>query len=144
MAGSYNKITIIGYVARDPEMRYTTSGDAVTDFSIPVSERRKDGQEITTWFRISAFGKLAETCNQYLHKGSYVYIEGSLTQRDWTDRDGATRTSLDVRAREMRMLDKAGDVGPMGSDSGDFGAPARAGSSAGPADAEPDMDNIPF
>jgi single-strand DNA-binding protein len=72
MAGSYNKITIIGYVARDPEMRYMPSGDAVTDFSIPVSERRRDGQEITTWFRINAFGKLAETCSQYLHKGSYV------------------------------------------------------------------------
>jgi len=94
-------------------MRYLPSGDPVTDFSVATSERRRgvDGQaqEQTTWFRVSAFGKLAETCSQYLHKGSYIYVEGSLSQRDWTDREGAPRTSLEVRARELRMLDRRGD-----------------------------------
>lgn len=147
MAGSYNKITIIGYVARDPEMRYMPSGDAVTDFSIPVSERRRDGQETTTWFRINAFGKLAETCSQYLHKGSYVYVEGSLVQREYTDREGNARASLDVRAREMRMLDKASDRGDLGGDgdmvaSSPAPAPARAGAPA--ANDDLNMDDIPF
>jgi single-strand DNA-binding protein len=147
MAGSYNKIIIIGNLGRDPEMRYLPSGDPVADFSVATSERRRgaDGQqqEQTTWFRVSAFGKLAETCSQFLHKGSYVYVEGSLSQRDWTDRDGNTRSSLEVRAREMRMLDRRGEGGEFG---GDTAASAPAASRA-PAPAGGDdlnMDDIPF
>ncbi len=147
MAGSYNKIIIIGNLGRDPEKRFLSSGDAVTSFSVATSERfrTRDGQqqERTTWFNVSAFGKLADTCEMYLHKGSYVYIEGSLASREYTAQDGTTRTSLDVRAREMRMLDRRGEDGDLGSDS-DFGAPARAASSAAPADSDPDMDNILF
>ena len=156
MAGSYNKIIIIGNVGRDPESRYLPSGDAVASFSVATSERRKgqDGQqqEQTTWFRVSAFGKLAETCQQYLHKGSYVYVEGALTQQEYTDREGATRQSLEVRAREMRMLDKRGEGGEFGagdSDGAESGeaapqraAASRAAPSAPPADAG--MDDIPF
>ena len=110
MAGSFNRMTVVGNLGRDPETRYLPSGDQVCDFSVATSDRwrAKDGQmqEHTTWFRVSAFGKLAETCSQYLHKGSYVYVEGTLSQREWTDRDGASRTSLEIRARDMRMLDK--------------------------------------
>jgi single-strand DNA-binding protein len=135
MAGSYNKITIIGHLGRDPEMRYLPGGDPVTDFSVATSERRRgaDGkvQEQTTWFRVNAFGKLAETCYQYLHKGSYVYVEGALSQRDWTDREGATRTSLEVRARELRLLDRRGE---------DEGALAPAQTLAAP----PIDDDVPF
>jgi len=108
MGSSYNRITIIGNLGRDPEMRAIPSGDMVAGFTVATTERGKNGDQ-TTWFRVSAFGKLAETCNQYLRKGSYVYIEGPLTQREYTDREGATRQSLDVRAREMRMLDKRGE-----------------------------------
>lgn len=148
MAGSYNKITIIGNLGRDPEMRYTTSGDPVTDFSVATSERRRgpDGQqqEQTTWFRVSAFGKLAETCQQFLHKGSYVYLEGSLSQREWTGNDGVARTTLEVRAREMRMLDKRGEGGDFGgSYGGDTGAPAARPAPAA-ADDDANMDEIPF
>jgi single-strand DNA-binding protein len=135
MAGSYNKITLIGHLGRDPEMRYLSGGDPVTDFSVATSERRRgaDGQsqEQTTWFRVSAFGKLAETCHGYLHKGSYVYVEGALSQRDWTDREGATRTSLEVRARELRLLDRRGD---------DEGALAPTRTLAAP----PIDDDVPF
>lgn len=148
MPGSYNKITLIGHLGRDPEMRYLPSGDPVADFSIATSERwrTRDGQqqEQTTWFRVSAFGKLGETCSQFLHKGSYVYIEGTLSQRDWTDREGGQRTSLEVRAREMRMLDKRGEGGEFGGDfGGDSGTPSRP---SGPAPAADDtnMDDIPF
>lgn len=137
MAGSYCKLSVIGYVGRDPEMRYLPGGDPVTDFSLPVSERRRDGGETTTWFRVAAFGKLAETCKEYLHKGSYIYIEGTLSQREWTDRDGNARTSLDVRAREMRMLDRRGDGAEAGPEAGPGGAPP-------PADDEADMEDVPF
>ncbi len=155
MAGSYNKIILIGNVGRDPETRYLPSGDAVASFSVATSERRKgqDGQqqEQTTWFRVSAFGKLAETCQQYLHKGSYVYVEGALAQSEYTDREGATRQSLEVRAREMRMLDKRGEGGEFGggdSDGAESGgaAPGRAAASHSAPSAPPadDMNDIPF
>lgn len=149
MAGSYNKITIIGNLGRDPEMRYLPSGDPVTSFSVATSERfrTRDGQqqERTTWFRVSAFGKLAETCNQFLHKGSYVYVEGTLSQQEYTDREGVQRQSLEVRAREMRMLDKRSDGGEFGGDysGGEFAAPARSSSPAPAAD-DANMDEIPF
>jgi single-strand DNA-binding protein len=146
MAGSYNKIIIIGNLGRDPEMRYLPSGDPVADFSVATSERRRgaDGQqqEQTTWFRVSAFGKLAETCSQFLHKGSYVYVEGSLSQRDWTDRDGNTRSSLEVRAREMRMLDRRGEGGEFGGDTV-ASAPAASRPPA-PTGDDLNMDDIPF
>jgi len=144
MAGSFNRITIVGYLGRDPEMRYLPSGDPVTSFSVATSERwrTRDGQqqERTTWFNVSAFGKLAETCSQYLHKGSYVYLEGTLSQREYTDRDGVQRTSLDVRAREMRMLDKRGEGGELGAE---MGGPGPTGAPA-PAGEETNMDEIPF
>src|SRR5690348_9651106 len=118
MAGSYNHITLIGNLGRDPESRFLPDGTAVASFSVATSERWKDRsgqqQERTTWFRVSAFGKLGETCSQYLHKGSYVYIEGTLSQQEYTDREGNARTSLEVRAREMRMLDKVGESGVGG------------------------------
>ncbi len=152
MAGALAKVILIGNVGRDPEARTTPAGDNVTDFSVAVSERRrgKDGQqqEQTTWFRISAWGKLGETCAQYLRKGSSVYVEGSLTQREYTDREGATRTSLDVRASEMKMLDRRGDNANDG-DAGSGGATetgARPTYSSRPptATAASDDDDIPF
>ncbi len=117
-----------------------------------VSERRRgrDGQqqEQTTWFRVSAWGKLGETCAQYLRKGSSVYVEGSLTQREYTDREGAARTSLDVRASEMKMLDRRGDNANDG-DAGSGGTTEREArptySSRPPtATAASDDDDIPF
>jgi single-strand DNA-binding protein len=144
MAGSFNRITIVGNLGRDPEMRYMPSGDPVASFSVATTERwrTRDGQqqERTTWFNVSAFGKLAETCSQFLHKGSYVYIEGPLSQREYTDRDGAQRTSLDVRAREMRMLDRRGEGGEPGAE---IGGPVATGAPA-PAGEDTNMDDIPF
>jgi len=150
MAGSYNKIILIGNVGRDPETRYLPSGDAVASFSVATSERRKgqDGQqqEQTTWFRVSAFGKLAETCQQYLHKGSYVYVEGALAQQEYTDREGATRQSLEVRAREMRMLDKRGEGGEFGADDSDGaesgGAELARATAPGPVRSTPPADDL--
>ncbi len=156
MAGALAKVILIGNVGRDPEARTTPAGDNVTEFSVAVSERRrgKDGQqqEQTTWFRVSAWGKLGETCAQYLRKGSSVYVEGSLTQREYTDREGAARTSLDVRASEMKMLDRRDDQGGRNSELGDdqgMGGQGSQGSGrassarATPSNAATD-DDIPF
>ena len=93
---SVNKWIGIGNLGRDPEMRYTASGEAICNFSIACTENWKDKQtgekkEMTEWVRISFFGKLAEIAGQYLKKGSQVYIEGSLRTRKWTDKDGQER-----------------------------------------------------
>ncbi len=148
MAGSYNKVIIIGNVGRDPETRQLASGDNVASFTVATTERSKNG-DVTTWFRVSAFAQLADVCQTYLHKGSYIYIEGSLTQREYTDRDGATRQSLDVRAREMRMLDKRGESsegGGFGDDQGQAGqGSGTRAAGVTPAQNSPAFDDeIPF
>ena len=139
MASTFNSATIVGYVGRDPEGRSLPGGDPVTDFSVATTERwRTQGgqeREQTTWFRVSCFGRLAAVANDYLHKGSYVYIEGPLTQREWTDREGVRRTRLEVRARELRMLDRAADR---------QGEPAMATASAPAATSARPVDEIPF
>lgn len=103
-----NKIMLIGNLGRDPEMNYTPNGVAVTKFSLAVNRVFKSGsgerQEETEWFNIVAWQKLAETCNTYLKKGSKVFIEGRLTQRKYTDRNGVERTSLEVIANDMELL----------------------------------------
>ena len=92
MAGYLNKAMVIGNLGRDPEMRYTQGGQAVTNFSVATSRRwtGQDGEprEDTEWHRIVAWGKLAEICNEYLSKGSSVYIEGRIQTRQYEDREG--------------------------------------------------------
>jgi single-strand DNA-binding protein len=114
---SFNKIMIVGYLGRDPELRYTPQGTPVCDFTVATTDRRKDKsggvQEITTWFRVSLFGRQAEVASQYLAKGRQVYVEGSLTQREWTDKDGATRTTLEVRGTDIQFLSPAHDTEPQ-------------------------------
>lgn len=111
----YQTIIIVGNLGRDPEMRYTPGGQAVTSFSVATNRQYtgSDGQQVkeTIWFRISAWGKLAETCNTYLKKGSKVLVEGRLTAdpatggpRLWTGQDGSTRASFEVSANTVRFL----------------------------------------
>src|SRR5215471_12758975 len=104
-----NKIMLIGNLGRDPELNVTAEGTPVTKFSLAVSRNytTKSGErrEETEWFNIVAWEKLAETCERYLHKGSKVYIEGRLTQRKYTDKEGTQRTSVEVIANDMKMLD---------------------------------------
>ncbi len=104
-----NKIMLIGNLGRDPEMSYTPNGTAVTKFSLAVNRITKadtgEKQKETEWFNIVAWRQLAETCNAYLHKGSKVFIEGRLTQRKYTDKNGNERIAVDVIANEMQMLD---------------------------------------
>ena len=125
---SFNKIIIVGHLGRDQETRYTPQGPAVSNFSLATSERRKDKsgeqQDITTWFRVSLWGKQAENIGQYLLKGRQVYVEGRLRTEEYTDREGNKRMSLEVSATDVQLLGSKGE-GPMG------GAPTGGGGSAG-------------
>ncbi len=108
MTYGLNKVMILGNLGRDPEMRYTPSGRPVTTFSIAVSRswNTADGERHTEteWFNIVAWGKLAETCKQYLAKGKQVYIEGRLQTRRWEDKEGVKHSAVEVVANEMIML----------------------------------------
>jgi single-strand DNA-binding protein len=112
---SFNKITIVGYLGRDPELRYTPDGTPVCNFSIATTERRKnkagDLQDVTTWFRVSLWGRQAEVANQYLTKGRQVYVEGRLSLSEYQDRDGNTRTSAEVRGTDLQFIGSRGDDG---------------------------------
>src|SRR5437588_12697077 len=116
MARGLNKVLLIGNLGKDPEMKYTQQGTPVTTFSMAVSRSWKspDGQvkDETEWFRIVAWQKLAEQCNEYLHKGSKVYIEGRLQTREWQGQDGQPRQITEVVAHEMLILDTH-QTGPL-------------------------------
>jgi single-strand DNA-binding protein len=111
----YHTIIIVGNLGRDPEMRYTPGGQAVTNFSVATSRQytNSDGQQVkeTIWFRITTWGKNAETCNQYLRKGNKVLVEGRLVAdmgtggpRIWTRQDGTSAASFEVTASTVRFL----------------------------------------
>jgi single-strand DNA-binding protein len=103
-----NKILLIGNLGKDPELNVTAEGTPVTKFSLAVNRSYKtnsgEKKEETEWFNIVAWRQLAEICERYLHKGSKVYIEGRLTQRKYTDREGVQRTAVEVIASDMQML----------------------------------------
>jgi len=108
MSRGLNKVMIIGYLGKDPEMRYTPSGRPVTTFNVAThrSWNTSDGERRTEteWFNVVAWGGLAEICNQYLTKGQQVYIDGRLQSRSWDDNDGNHHNSVEVVANEMIML----------------------------------------
>ncbi len=121
MARSVNKVTLIGRLGRDPELKYTASGTAYCRFSMATDDSwtdRNSGerQERTEWHNIVAWERLAEICGQYLAKGRMVYIEGSISSRQWEDKEGNKRTSFDIRARDMVLLGSPG--GGSGGDGG--------------------------
>lgn len=136
---SFHTIILIGNLGRDPEMRYTPSGQPVTSFSVASnrSYTGSDGQKVdeTIWFRVTAWGKQAETCNQYLHKGSKVLVEGRLVPdknggpRIWQKQDGTSGASFEVTASTVRFLSTRGEGGS--------GEPVMDGASEG-------GDEIPF
>ena len=140
MAGSVNKVIIVGNLGRDPEVRTMQSGDKVANFSVATSERWKDRnsgemQERTEWHRVVIFGRTAEIAEQYLRKGSKVYIEGQLQTRKWEDNQtGQERYTTEIVIRpyrgEMTMLDSRRDGGGM-SESYDRGSSYDSGGSYG-------------
>ncbi len=137
MAGSLNKAILIGRLGKDPEMRFTPSGRAVTNFTMATSDywmdQNNERQERTEWHRIVAWGKLAETCAKILSKGKLVYVEGRLQTRAWDDRDGNKRYTTEIVANAMQILS------PMdNSESRDY-------NDTGTVTQEPEgFDDIPF
>jgi len=112
-----NKVILIGNLGADPEMRYAQNGTAVANFRLATTEVwKKEGtkEEKTEWHRVVAFARLGEICGEYLSKGSRVYIEGRLQTRKWDDRDGNTRYTTEIVAREMKMLSSRGSSGAGG------------------------------
>jgi single-strand DNA-binding protein len=126
---SVNKVILVGRLGRDPETRYTGSGQAVANFSVATDESYKDRngerQKRTEWHRITAWGKLAEICQQYLKKGTMVYIEGRIQSREWQDKEGQKRTSFDIVANTMKMLSSRGDAAAAASVGGTAGGASR-------------------
>jgi single-strand DNA-binding protein len=111
---SFNKITIVGYLGRDPELRYTPQGTAVCNLSVATTEKRRNArgetEEHTIWFRVSAWGRQAELAAEYLAKGRQVYVEGRLRLEEYTDREGNPRTSAEVNASDIHFLGQRGDA----------------------------------
>jgi single-strand DNA-binding protein len=117
---SFNKITIVGYLGRDPELRYTPQGTAVCNFSVATTEKRKNArdeqEEHTIWFRVAAWGRQAELAAEYLAKGRQVYVEGRLRLEQYTDRDGNPRTSPEVNANDIQFLGQRADTAERGAE----------------------------
>ena len=114
MSNGLNKVLIIGNLGADPEIKYTQAGSPVANLSVATSERWKDKntgeqKEQVEWHRVVIFGRLAEIAEQYLKKGSKIFVEGKLQTRDWEDSEGKKRYTTEVVAREMTMLDSKGD-----------------------------------
>jgi single-strand DNA-binding protein len=130
---SVNKVILVGRLGRDPETRYTGGGQAVANFSIATDETYKDRngekQKRTEWHKIVVWGKQAEIAQQYLKKGSLLFLEGRIQSREWQDKEGQKRTSFEIVASNFRMLGGRGDGAAVGA-----GAAAAAGGGARHAD----------
>ena len=143
---SFNKIIIVGYLGRDPELRYTPDGTPVCNFSVATTERKKDKsgefRDLTTWFRVVLWRRQAEIAAQYLAKGRQVYVEGKLTQTEYQDRDGVTRTSLEVQGTDVHFIGPREDEGAGSATRRERNTPASPASE----DAPPPVteDDIPF
>ncbi|HCF04622.1 MAG TPA: single-stranded DNA-binding protein [Desulfomicrobiaceae bacterium] len=151
MAGTLNKVILIGRLGRDPELRYTPSGQAVANFSLATDESytTKDGQRVerTEWHRIVVWGKQAEFCGNYLSKGRLVYVEGRLETRKWQDNQGQDRTTTEIRADRVLGLDSrpAGEGGSY-APAPDLGRVQGSEEDTGPVfpGKASQMDDVPF
>ncbi len=134
----YQTTIVVGHLGRDPEMRYLPNGTPVTEFSIATTRRwtnaNGEQQEKTTWFRVKAWRKLAETCNQYLAKGRLVLVEGEIDASAWSGQDGTPRATLELTARNVKFL------GGRGEREGAFGPGAEMAEPEGPGNEE----DLPF
>lgn len=137
---SLNKAMIIGRLGQDPEVRYTQSNTAVATLNIATNERFKDRngemQERTEWHRVVAWGRTAEICQQYLKKGSQVYVEGPIQTREWEDKEGQKRYTTEIKALTLTMLDSAGSRPGGGME------PAQRKESAGGVDLDDSFDDM--
>ena len=135
-----NKVLVIGNVGNDAEMRYTPNGNPVTSFNVATNRRYTTGEgeqrEETEWFRVNAWNRLAETCNQYVTKGMKVYVEGRLTSSPYISRDGDPRAGNEISATDVRFLDRAERSG-----TGPGEAIGSGGPGSGPGSVPPGVDS---
>jgi single-strand DNA-binding protein len=135
---SVNKVILVGRLGRDPETRYTGGGQAVANFSVATDETYKDKagdrQKRTEWHKIVVWGKQAEIAQQYLRKGSLIFIEGRIQSREWQDKEGQKRTSFEIVATNFRMLGGRGDGAGGGAASHGGGSRAEEHDQSGPVD----------
>jgi single-strand DNA-binding protein len=144
MAGSYNRIVLVGNLTRDPEIRYVDGGGkAVTKFALAVNRKTKQGDD-TMFIDIVAWDRLGEICNQYLKKGMSTLIEGRLAIRKYETKEGEKRTAVEVVASDMQMLDSKRMSNGEGGGSYAGGSRAAAPSEAGGFDDAAMDDEIPF
>jgi single-strand DNA-binding protein len=155
---SVNKVILVGNLGRDPEVRYTPSGQAVANFTLATNEAWTDKagqkQERTEWHRVVVWGKAAENCGEYLSKGRQVYVEGRLQTREWTNKEGAKQYTTEVVANPVGgvvFLAGGGDRGGRGASRGgggapadDFGGPPPGMDEAPSGQPKPAEDDIPF
>jgi single-strand DNA-binding protein len=141
---SVNKVILVGNLGADPEVRYLPSGDAVANIRLATTDRYKDKssgemKEMTEWHRVAFFGRLAEIVNEYLKKGSAVYIEGRLRTRKYQGQDGQDRYSTEIVADQMQMLGGRGGAGGGGGDDGGYsrGEPSERSGGGGRSAAAP-------
>jgi len=149
MSRGLNKVMLIGNLGADPEIKYAASGTAIANFNIATSENRKnqDGEweETTEWHRVVMFGRQAETCKDYLRKGSKVYIEGRLRTRSWEDQSGQRRYMTEVNGNLMLMLDSRGQGGMDGPGPRDESKRPHNDPGRGQPDSFPEADDdLPF
>jgi single-strand DNA-binding protein len=149
MAGTVNKVILVGRLGKDPEIRSIPSGTSVAKFSLATDERFTDKagekQERTEWHNIVAWGKLAEICGQYLRKGKLVYIEGSIRTDSWDDKEsGQKKYRTEIIANTMQMLDKKGDDDGGGYSGGYAKKSAGSSAPANRAAEIEDDDEVPF
>ena len=141
MAGSINKVLLIGRLGKDPEMRFTPNGKAVTNFTLATNEvwtdQNGERQERTEWHRVVTWGKLAENCAKLLSKGKLAYVEGRLQTRQWDDRDGNKRYTTEIVANQMQILSPLDSTDRSGETEPDFGPNNGVGGSQ-------EFDDIPF
>jgi single-strand DNA-binding protein len=140
-----NKVILIGNLGADPEVRYTAGGQAVANLRLATTERwiNKSGEraENTEWHRVVAWGKLAETCGQYLQKGKQIYVEGKIRTRQWQDQTGQKRYTTEVVANNLVMLGRAGERAEMPEEG--VTVPPDDGAGSGDLEAAAD-DDLPF
>lgn len=140
-----NKVMIIGHCGADPELRYTQSGQAICNLRIATDESYtdKDGNRVerTEWHSVVAFGKTAENCNQFLRKGSLVYVEGKLATRKWQDKNGQDRYTTEIRADRVQFLEKRENGQQKPAQRKERGNAALDNAKTSAMD---DMDTIPF
>jgi single-strand DNA-binding protein len=135
---SVNKVILVGRLGRDPETRYTGGGQAVANFSVATDETYKDRngerQKRTEWHKIVVWGKQAEIAQQYLKKGSLIFIEGRIQSREWQDKEGQKRTSFEIVATNFRMLGGRAEGAAAGAGGGSRGAGSGDDFDSGPSD----------